>query len=113
MEDFRIDMVLGEGVNARTYSYRLAPFTMIGATTRAGMLSAPLRDRFPIRHHLDFYDLPELKEIIVRNAAKVNVEIEDEAADELARRSRGTPPDRHQSSALGSRLCRKQSRRSN
>jgi Holliday junction DNA helicase RuvB len=63
MEDFRIDMVLGEGVNARTYSYRLSPFTLIGATTRAGMLSAPLRDRFPIRHHLDFYELPQLKEI--------------------------------------------------
>ncbi|MDG2468717.1 MAG: Holliday junction branch migration DNA helicase RuvB [Pirellulaceae bacterium] len=91
MEDFRIDMVLGEGINARTYSYRLSPFTLIGATTRAGMLSAPLRDRFPIRHHLDFYDLPELKEILLRNAKKLQIEIDDDAADELARRSRGTP----------------------
>lgn len=91
MEDFRIDMVLGEGVNARTYSYKLSSFTLIGATTRAGMLSAPLRDRFPIRHHLDFYELNELKEIVMRNAAKLNITIDEPAADELARRSRGTP----------------------
>lgn len=91
MEDFRIDMVLGEGVNARTYSYKLSPFTMIGATTRAGMLSAPLRDRFPIRHHLDFYELSELKEIVLRNSRKLGITIDDDAADELSRRSRGTP----------------------
>jgi len=91
MEDFRIDMVLGEGVNARTYSYRLSPFTLIGATTRAGMLSAPLRDRFPIRHHLDFYELPQLKEIVLRNSKKLSITIDDDAADELAQRSRGTP----------------------
>ncbi|MEC9091276.1 MAG: Holliday junction branch migration DNA helicase RuvB [Planctomycetota bacterium] len=91
MEDYRIDMVLGEGVNARTYSYKLSPFTLIGATTRAGMLSAPLRDRFPIRHHLDFYELAELKEIVLRNAKKLSITIDDDAADELARRSRGTP----------------------
>lgn len=91
MEDFRIDMVLGEGVNARTYSYKLSPFTLIGATTRAGMLSAPLRDRFPIRHHLDFYDLAELKEIVLRNSAKLGITIDEDAADELSRRSRGTP----------------------
>lgn len=91
MEDFRIDMVLGEGVNARTYSYRLSPFTLIGATTRAGMLSAPLRDRFPIRHHLDFYEMPQLKEIVLRNSAKIGITIDEDAAEELARRSRGTP----------------------
>ena len=91
MEDYRIDMVLGEGVNARTYSYKLNPFTLIGATTRAGMLSAPLRDRFPIRHHLDFYELGELKEILLKNAAKLGIRIDDAAADELSRRSRGTP----------------------
>lgn len=91
MEDYRIDMVLGEGVNARTYSYKLSPFTLIGATTRAGMLSAPLRDRFPIRHHLDFYELPELKEILLRNAKKLGITIDEDAADELSQRSRGTP----------------------
>jgi Holliday junction DNA helicase RuvB len=91
MEDFRIDMVLGEGVNARTYSYKLNPFTLIGATTRAGMLSAPLRDRFPIRHHLDFYSLDELTEIVRRNARKLRVDLQEEAAVEIARRSRSTP----------------------
>ena len=91
MEDFRIDMVLGEGVNARTYSYKLNPFTLIGATTRAGMLSGPLRDRFAIRHHLGFYSLEELTEIVRRNAKKLKVVVDEEAAIEIARRSRSTP----------------------
>ena len=91
MEDFRIDMVLGEGINARTYSCKLNPFTLIGATTRAGMLSGPLRDRFSIRHHLGFYDIPELTEIVRRNSRKLSVPIVDDAAVEIANRSRGTP----------------------
>jgi holliday junction DNA helicase RuvB len=91
MEDFRIDIVLGEGINARTVSLPLKPFTLIGATTRAGMLSAPLRDRFQVREHLEFYDETDVSLIVVRSAAKLDVKIEAEAADEIARRSRGTP----------------------
>ncbi|MCA9195148.1 MAG: Holliday junction branch migration DNA helicase RuvB [Planctomycetales bacterium] len=91
MEDFRIDIVLGEGVSARTLNLQLKPFTLIGATTRAGMLSGPLRDRFQIREHLGFYSLSELSEIIVRNAQKLEVEVESQAARSIAERSRGTP----------------------
>ena len=91
MEDFRIDITLGEGVNARTLNIRLKPFTLIGATTRSGLLSAPLRDRFHMREHLDFYTVEELAEIVRRNARKLNVPLEDAAAEEIARRSRGTP----------------------
>lgn len=91
MEDFRIDIVLGEGVNARTLNLNLKPFTLIGATTRTGLLSAPLRDRFQMREHLDFYSIEELSEIVKRSALKLDVEIEDSAASEIARRSRGTP----------------------
>jgi holliday junction DNA helicase RuvB len=91
MEDFRIDITLGEGVNARTINMTLRPFTLIGATTRSGMLSAPLRDRFQMREHLDFYSIEELSEIVRRNAAKLKVEIAAEATVEIATRSRGTP----------------------
>jgi Holliday junction DNA helicase RuvB len=91
MEDFRIDITLGEGVNARTINMNLKPFTMIGATTRTGLLSAPLRDRFQMREHLDFYTVEELSEIVRRNANKLRVPTDDEAAAEVARRSRGTP----------------------
>ncbi|MEZ6093826.1 MAG: Holliday junction branch migration DNA helicase RuvB [Pirellulaceae bacterium] len=91
MEDFRIDLILGEGLNARTHNFHLKPFTLIGATTRAGMLSGPLRDRFQIREHLDFYSLAELTQIVKRNAAKLKVSITDDAAENIARRSRGTP----------------------
>lgn len=91
MEDFRIDLILGEGINARTHNFRLKPFTLIGATTRAGMLTGPLRDRFQIREHLDFYTMSELTEIVVRNAVKLSVVIAPDAAEEIARRSRGTP----------------------
>lgn len=91
MEDFRIDLTLGEGVNARTLNLQLKPFTLIGATTRTGLLSAPLRDRFQMREHLDFYTAEELSEIVRRNAKKLRVEIADEAAAEIANRSRGTP----------------------
>ncbi len=91
MEDFRIDITLGEGVNARTINMQLRPFTVIGATTRTGLLSAPLRDRFQLREHLDFYTVEELAEIVRRNAAKLRVGIEGKAATEIASRSRGTP----------------------
>lgn len=91
MEDFRIDIVLGEGVNARTHNLWLKPFTLIGATTRAGMLSGPLRDRFPIREHLGFYSVEELTEILRRNARKLAVPLDEDAAEEIAKRSRSTP----------------------
>jgi Holliday junction DNA helicase RuvB len=91
MEDFRIDLVLGEGVNARTHNLWLKPFTLIGATTRAGMLSGPLRDRFQIREHLGFYTVSELTEIIARSAKKLTIPTTEEASLEIAKRSRGTP----------------------
>ncbi len=91
MEDFRIDLTLGEGINARTINMPLRPFTLIGATTRTGLLSAPLRDRFQMREHLDFYTVDELAEIVRRNAVKLRVPIDDDAAGEIASRSRGTP----------------------
>jgi Holliday junction DNA helicase RuvB len=91
MEDFRLDIILGDGINARTINMRLKPFTLIGATTRAGMLSAPLRDRFSTREHLGFYSLPELTEIVRRSAKKLTVNLHDDAAIEIARRSRDTP----------------------
>jgi holliday junction DNA helicase RuvB len=91
MEDFRLDIVLGDGINARTINMRIKPFTLIGATTRAGMLSAPLRDRFSTREHLGFYSLTELTEIVRRSSIKLNVRLDDDAAVEIARRSRDTP----------------------
>jgi len=91
MEDFRIDILLGDGINARTINMALRPFTLIGATTRAGLLSAPLRDRFQMREHLDFYSVEELTEIVVRNARKLQIRIDEASATEIATRSRGTP----------------------
>jgi Holliday junction DNA helicase RuvB len=91
MEDFRIDIVLGEGVNARTITMRLKHFTLIGATTRSGMLSGPMRDRFKMHEHLEFYSVEELAEIVRINSRKLQTHITDDAALELARRSRGTP----------------------
>ena len=84
MEDFRIDLTLGEGVNARALNIQLKPFTLIGATTRTGLISAPMRDRFQMREHLDFYTVEELTEIVLRNAGKLDVEITDESAGEIA-----------------------------
>ena len=91
MEDFRVDIVHGDGANARTLNLWLKPFTLIGATTRAGLLSAPLRDRFQVREHLDFYSEAELAAIVRRNAAILTVEIDDASCQTIARRSRGTP----------------------
>ena len=91
MEDYRVDIVHGEGTNARTLNLWLKPFTLIGATTRAGLLSAPLRDRFQIREHLDFYSIDELTSIVRRSAIKLQAPVDDDSAAEIARRSRGTP----------------------
>lgn len=91
MEDFAIDIMIGKGPTARSIRLDLPPFTLIGATTRAGLLSAPLRDRFGVVHRLEFYTPEELAQIIKRSAGVLNVEIDDEGALELARRSRGTP----------------------
>src|SRR5271154_3996596 len=84
MEDFRIDIILGEGVNARTISMRLKKFTLIGATTRSGMLSGPMRDRFKMHEHLDFYTIEELAEIVRINARKLRTPLTDDAALEIA-----------------------------
>src|SRR2546423_4509351 len=91
MEDFRVDIVLGEGINARTISMPLKHFTLIGATTRSGMLSGPMRDRFKMHEHLEFYTVSELAEIVTVNARKLKTKLSEDAAVELARRSRGTP----------------------
>jgi Holliday junction DNA helicase RuvB len=91
MEDFRVDISLGEGLNARTINMRLKPFTVIGATTRSGLLTAPLRDRFVNREHLDFYSNEDLADIVGRNARKLKMKISGEATLEIACRSRGTP----------------------
>jgi Holliday junction DNA helicase RuvB len=91
MEDFRADIIMGEGINARSLSMKLEHFTLIGATTRSGMLSGPMRDRFKMKEHLEFYSVEELAEIIRINARKLKTTIADDAAWELARRSRGTP----------------------
>ena len=91
MEDFAIDIVIGKGASARSIRLELPHFTLIGATTRAGLLTAPLRDRFGVVHHLEFYTEDELQTIVQRSAEVLNVEIEPQGALEIARRSRGTP----------------------
>lgn len=91
MEDYAIDILIGKGATARSIRLDLPKFTLIGATTRAGMLTAPLRDRFGVIHHLEFYTEEELKTIVLRSASVLGVEIEEKGAAELAKRSRGTP----------------------
>ncbi len=91
MEDYVIDVVIGKGTAARSIRFDLPKFTLVGATTRAGMLSAPLRDRFGVVNRLEFYTPKELKEIVTHSARLLEVEIDEEGAMELARRSRGTP----------------------
>ena len=91
MEDFRLDIVLGEGLGARTVSMRLKRFTLIGATTRSGMLSSPMRDRFKMHEHLEFYSESDLATILAANAIKLDTHLDQTAAIEIARRSRGTP----------------------
>ena len=91
MEDYALDIMIGKGATARSIRLDLPKFTLVGATTRAGLLSAPLRDRFGVVHHLEFYTVEELKTIILHSALTLGVEIDEEGAYEMARRSRGTP----------------------
>ncbi|MDQ0254243.1 Holliday junction DNA helicase RuvB [Evansella vedderi] len=91
MEDFSLDIVIGKGPSARSVRLDLPPFTLVGATTRAGMLSAPLRDRFGVVSRLEYYTFDELAEIVERTAQVMEVEIDKKAAEEIATRSRGTP----------------------
>ena len=91
MEDYKIDIMIGKGATARSIRLDLPQFTLIGATTRAGLLSAPLRDRFGVVSHMEFYTVAELEKIIIRSANVLNVDIDSDGAHELARRSRGTP----------------------
>jgi len=91
MENFKIDFVVDKGPYAKTINFNLKPFTLIGATTRSGLLASPLRDRFGIFHHLDFYNTEELKQIILQSAVKLAVHIEPMAGYEIAKRARGTP----------------------
>jgi len=91
MEDYAIDILIGKGATARSIRLDLPKFTLVGATTRAGLLSAPLRDRFGVIHHLEYYTEAELRTIIIRSAEVLGVEIDSEGAMEMAKRSRGTP----------------------
>ncbi|MCS7180818.1 MAG: Holliday junction branch migration DNA helicase RuvB [bacterium] len=91
MEEYKIDIVIGEGPKARNVKIPLKPFTLCGATTRIGLLTSPLRNRFGILHRLDYYTNEELKEIVIRSAKILNIKIEEEGAEEIAKRSRGTP----------------------
>ena len=91
LEDFELDLVIGEGPAARTVRIELQPFTLVGATTRLGLLTTPLRDRFGIPTRLQFYEIDELHEIVTRNARLLNIPTETEGAREIARRARGTP----------------------
>jgi len=100
MEDFQIDLVIGQGPGARVHPYRLNHFTLVGATTRAGLLTAPLRSRFGIVHRLEFYTPEELEQIVVRSAKILGIGIDQPGAREIARRSRGTP-------RVGNRLLRR------
>ena len=100
LEDFRLDIVMGQGTAARTLTLDLPPFTLVGATTRTGLLTSPLRDRFGITFRLDYYEHGELAAIVRRSAGILGVEIADEAADEIAGRARGTP-------RVGNRILRR------
>jgi Holliday junction DNA helicase RuvB len=100
LEDFRLDIVMGQGAAARTLTLDLPPFTLVGATTRTGLLTSPLRDRFGMTFRLDYYEDGELATIVRRSAGILGVEIADEAADEIAGRARGTP-------RVGNRILRR------
>ncbi|MCI0469693.1 MAG: Holliday junction branch migration DNA helicase RuvB [Nitrospirae bacterium] len=91
MEDYKLDIIIGQGPNARTLKINLPRFTLIGATTRTGLLTSPLRDRFGVINRLEFYNPDELKSIIIRSAGLLDMEIKDEAGKEIAKRARGTP----------------------
>lgn len=91
MEDFRVDIMVGKGPGATTVPLDIAPFTLVGATTRSGLLPAPLRDRFGYTAHLEYYEVPEIELVISRSASLLGIDLESSAVHELARRSRGTP----------------------
>ncbi len=91
MEDFKLDIIIDQGPNARSVRLNLPRFTLIGATTRSGLLTAPLLTRFPVRERLDYYDAEQLREIVIRSARLLNIEIDEHGAKQIARRSRGTP----------------------
>jgi Holliday junction DNA helicase RuvB len=91
MEDFKLDIIIDQGPNARSIRLNLPRFTLVGATTRSGLLTAPLLTRFPIRERVDYYQTEQLQQIVVRSARLLNIEIEETGAHEIARRSRGTP----------------------
>ncbi len=91
LEDYALDIIIGKGPSARSIRLDLPKFTLIGATTRSGMLASPLRDRFGVMCNLDFYDVKDLKEIVLRSANIIDIEINEDGAEEIARRSRGTP----------------------
>ncbi len=91
LEDYALDIIIGKGPSARSIRLDLPKFTLIGATTRSGMLASPLRDRFGVMCNLDFYEAKDLKEIVLRSAGIINIEINENGAEEIARRSRGTP----------------------
>jgi Holliday junction DNA helicase RuvB len=91
MEDYYLDIVMGDGLGARSMKFQLPPFTLVGATTRAGLLNAPFRDRFGIHERLQFYDRKSLEKILVRSSQSLGIEFEIEGLTEIARRSRGTP----------------------
>jgi Holliday junction DNA helicase RuvB len=91
MEDFRVDVVVGKGPGATSIPLEVAPFTLVGATTRSGALTGPLRDRFGFTAHMDFYEPEELQQILMRSAGILGVDLEVDAGAEIARRSRGTP----------------------
>jgi Holliday junction DNA helicase RuvB len=91
MEDFRVDVMVGKGPGATAIPLELAPFTLVGATTRAGLLTGPLRDRFGFTGHMDFYEVPELEQVLVRSAQLLDVRLTPPGATEIASRSRGTP----------------------
>ncbi|MFY9584365.1 MAG: Holliday junction branch migration DNA helicase RuvB [Candidatus Acidiferrales bacterium] len=100
MEDYRIDLIIGQGPGARIHPFQLNKFTLVGATTRAGLITAPLRSRFGIVHRLDFYTADDLVEIVRRSAKILGITVDDAGATEIARRSRGTP-------RVGNRLLRR------
>jgi Holliday junction DNA helicase RuvB len=91
MEDYSLDIIIGQGPNARTLKLNLPRFTLVGATTRTGLLTSPLRDRFGVICRLEFYDGEDLKKIAHRSARLLEIELHDDAADEISKRSRGTP----------------------
>src|SRR5690348_6149653 len=103
MEDFRIDLIIRQGPGARIHPYQLQKFTLVGATTRAGLIMAPMRSRFGIVHRLDFYTAQDLFEIVRRSAKILNIAMDDSGAEEIARRSRGTPRVANQ---IGRASCR-------